>query len=109
MNDYRPDKFNSIFTRFDGARLWAWLHRAEVVAMMETASYLRRPAVEPLSPLLEQEFADQIAMVKVRQMVGHMIRQILEPRGYMLDRSNVQINRDGNLFNFGSSYRRLAL
>ena len=106
MHIYRPDKFDAIFTKFNGPAFWAWLHRTDVIAMMETASYLRRPAVEPLSPLLKEDFGHQVEPVKVRQMIGHMVRQVLETRGYHLDRSNVRITRPGNIFHFGSAYAR---
>lgn len=34
-----------------------------------------------------------------------MVRQIMEARGYLLDRSGVRIRRRGNLFFSGSRYR----
>lgn len=106
MQNYRPDKFEKVFANFEGAQFWEWLNQDDVVAMMQTASYLRRPAVEPLSPLLQNAFGPLISVVKVRQMVGHMVRQILEARGYHLDRSNVRISRKANIFNFGSAYTK---
>ena len=105
---YRPDKFATAFEHLDGAALWEWLHQDHVVLMMETASYLKRPAVEAISPVLEPAFPKVLTSVKLRQMIGHMVRQILESRGYHLDRSNVRIKHKGNLFHFGSAYAKAA-
>ncbi|WGI20897.1 hypothetical protein [Amylibacter sp. IMCC11727] len=101
---YRPDKFANTFAHLDGQSLWTWLHQEHVILIMETASYLRRPAIEPLSPLLKRHCPKVATSVKLRQMIGHMVRQILERRGYHLDRSNVRIKHKGNLFHFGSAY-----
>ena len=104
MLTYRPDSFDKTYVHHNGAGLWRWLQSDEAVAQMETASYLRRPAVEPLSPQLKRLFADQIHSLKARQMIGHMVRQILEARGYHLSRAKVKISRKGNVFGFGSAY-----
>jgi hypothetical protein len=37
-------------------------------------------------------------------MIGHMVRQIMEERGYRLDRSGVRIRRRNNIFFSGSRY-----
>lgn len=105
---YRPDKFASTYDHLNGAQLWDWLHQDHIVLMMETASYLHRPATETLSPLLTQAFPKVVTSVKLRQMVGHMVRQVLETRGYHLDRANVRIKHNSNLFHFGSAYAKAA-
>lgn len=108
MTDYRPDKFAYTYFVNDGHQFWTWLHQDHVLLIMETASYLRRPAIEAISPLLEDAFPEFLKSVKVRQMIGHMVRQILEARGYHLDRANVRIKRSGNAFRYGSAYRKMA-
>lgn len=104
MHVYRPDRFESVFHKFGGNRIWQFLNQDNVIVIMETASYLRRPAIEPLSPLLRLEFSEQLGVTQVRQMIGHMVRQVLENRGYHLDRANVKISRPENVFHFGSAY-----
>jgi hypothetical protein len=106
MHVYRTDKFEKTYHTSNGSDLWEWLNREAIVAIMETASYLRRPAIEPLSPLLAGAFGEALHSVKVRQMIGHMTRQVLEARGYHLDRANVRISRPGNVFHFGSAYSK---
>ena len=103
---YRPDRFAKTIRLPDARKLWHWLQTPEVLTIMTTASYLRRPAVEPLSPLLSDRFPALMSRHTGRQMAGHMIRQVLESEGFHLDRSNVRIDRKTSLFRRGSSYTR---
>ncbi len=59
---------------------------------------------EPLSPYLLSRFGDQIREDRIKQMTGHMIRQVLESRGYRVDWTNVRINREGNIFTSATRY-----
>ena len=106
MFAYRPDKFTATYAQAQGKEIWAFLHRSENLLRMETASYLRRPAVEPLAPYLLSEFGAEVAQRRVKQMIGHMTRQIVEARGYHLKQSNVRITRRGNIFASGSRYEQ---
>ncbi len=101
---YRPDHFAKTYKTHNGPSIWQWLHTPEVVQIMEVASYLRRPAVEALSPYLIAQFGARMRSNSMKQMVGHMVRQVLEQRGYRLDRSNMRIRRPGNIFFSGSAY-----
>ena len=65
---------------------------------------LSRPAAEPLSPGLHAKFGDPVAVDRIKQMTGHMIRQLLENRGYRLDQSGVRITRKGNIFSSATRY-----
>ena len=104
MLSYRPDHFADAFARYDGAALWTWLHSRDVLIRLETAATLRRPAVEALSPLLDSTFGEKMLILKFRQMVGHMVRQVMEAHGYHLRRSNVRISRPKSLYGYGSVY-----
>lgn len=104
MTQYRPDKFAQIYHHANGPALWAFLHRPDNLLRMETACYLRRPAVEPLGPILMAEFGASVGQTRIKQMIGHMVRQILEVKGYRLQHSAVRITRHGNLFFSGSRY-----
>lgn len=108
MTSYRPDKFASAYQTFEGERLWRWLNHPRQVEAMETASYLRRPAIEALSPRLHATFGTLVGSLAVRQMVGHMVRQVMENRGHMVDRANVRIATPGNIFHYGTAYRVAA-
>jgi hypothetical protein len=70
---------------------------------METASELGRPAVEPLSRLLLKKFGKQIRNDRVKQMIGHMTRQVMESEGFSLHTQNLNV-RTGGLFSKASRY-----
>lgn len=71
---------------------------------METATYLGRPALEPLSPYIEARFGAPAFADRVKQMQGHMARQIMERHGHRFDRSGVPITRPGNRFSSAARY-----
>lgn len=103
---YRPDRFARTYATERGHALWNFLNRQDNVMRMETASYLLRPAVEPLAPHLLREFGGEVTQRRIKQMIGHMARQILEARGFRLHQSGVKIRRRGNFFASGSRYIR---
>jgi len=102
---YDAQQFRSTFDTELGSGIWAFLHEHDNLIRMETASYLARPAVEPLSPGLEARFGEPAFEDRVKQMTGHMIRQIKERMGYRLDQSGVRITTTGNRFTSGTRYR----
>ena len=104
MSEYEPSRFASTYERENGREIWKFLNEPENVTRMETATYLSRPAVEPLSPFLLSRFGDRMRADRIKQMTGHMVRQVLENRGYRVDRNNVRINRKGNIFTSATRY-----
>jgi hypothetical protein len=106
-NDYRPGHFENDYRTPLGQELWSWLLNPSSLYRMETASFLERPAVEALAPLLIEKFGDAIKQDRVKQMTGSMIRQIMESRGYQLDRQHVPIPPKRRLvFSSGSRYKK---
>ena len=105
MLRYEPGRFVGTYESSNGAAVWRFLNQADNIIRMETASYLGRPAAEPLSPGLVVRFGAVIGEDRMKQMVGHMIRQILESRGYKLYRSNVRITRGDNIFSSATRYQ----
>ena len=71
---------------------------------MLSASAQGRPAVEPLGVGLMGTFGDQVYGHRVRQMIGHMVRQIMEAQGFVVDRRGVRV-RPANLFVKACTYR----
>jgi len=53
---------------------------------METASYRERPAVEPLSPAYSAASGPGVHQKGTKQMIGRMVRQVMEARSYRIDR-----------------------
>jgi len=104
MNNYNKGTFQNTYDGGNGDAIWEFLNSERAVTMMETATYLYRPAVEPLSNELEQRFGSVVREDRVKQMIGHMVRQIVEARGYRVDRNNVKIRREDNIFKRGTRY-----
>ena len=93
MLTYRPEKFASLYDSELGRRIWTFLTRDDNVARLETASELSKPAVEGIEEQLLAEFREDVLADRVKQMVGHMVRQILEQRDWMLDQTDVKASR----------------
>ena len=104
MFAYNPEKFASLYETHLGQRIWTCLTRPENVARLETASQLSKPAVEGIEEQLLEEFREEILADRVKQMVGHMVRQILEQRDWVLDQSDVKVQSVP--FSKASRYRR---
>ena len=105
MPAYRPDKFLTSFEKLDGAAAWKFLHQKDTLITLQTAVILRRPGVEAIAPALKAAFPNHARKLKFRQMIGHMIRQIMEAKGFTLKRANVRIGHRNALFQYGSVYQ----
>jgi hypothetical protein len=104
MFAYRPEKFASLYESELGQRIWPFLTRPDNVARLETASELGKPAVEGIEEQLLDEFREEVLADRVKQMVGHMVRQILEQRDWVLDQSDVKVQSVP--FSKATRYRR---
>lgn len=104
--DYRQERYKSTFENEGGKEIWDFLNHHENVIRMETATFLSRPAIEPLSPLLLQRFGEGVRKDRIKQMMGHMVRQIMEHNGYVLQQGNVKISSADNIFARASRYAR---
>ena len=102
--DYVPGHFAGPYNSNNGAAIWNFLNEHDNIIRMETATYLSRPAAEPMSPFLLKKFGPDIAADQVKKMIGHMIRQIMEAHDYAFDRSGVRITREGNMFTSAARY-----
>jgi len=104
MLTYRAEQFASLYASPLGQRVWAFLIAADNIARLETASELSKPAVEGIAEQLLAEFREDALIDRVKQMVGHMVRQILEQRGWVLDQTDVKVQSVP--FNKAARYRR---
>jgi len=114
MNDALPDlsdleydaqNFRDLAEAPLGVDIWAFLKRPDNVVRMDTATFLERAAVEPLAPGLVRHFGPEIAQDRLKQMIGHMTRQIMEALGYAIDRQGLRITRE-SLFTSATRYKR---
>lgn len=102
---YDPGRFSDLAETTIGQELWAFLNEHDNLIRMDTASELGRPAVEALATRLVERFGDQVRENRIKQMVGHMARQIMEGRGFALYTQGVKV-RTGDLFSTASRYHR---
>lgn len=91
MRSYNPETFATLYASPLGQALWDFLNKPETIARLETATELGKPAVAGIEEQLLETFGEQVLADRVKQMIGHMVRQILEPRGWILDQSEVKV------------------
>ena len=77
-----------------------FLTRPENIAAMEAVSCVQGAAVEALSDPLIAEFGAEIDQLEVKQMIGYMVREIMESRGYEVV-GRRRIARPTSLFSSG--------
>jgi hypothetical protein len=105
---YRPEHFKDVFNTALGQQVWDFLNEPENVLRMTTASEIGRPAIEAVAPYLEEGFGrDSIAPDRVKQCIGHMVRQILEREGFQVDVQGLRV-RPGTVFSKATRYRLTA-
>ena len=104
MNDFEAGTFEQEYRSPDGQTLWSVLNRADVVARMETASDLGRPALAAVEEILLAELGAVILGHRFKQMAGRMTRKVLEERGFEHEASGIRLNSVP--FYKASRYRR---
>jgi hypothetical protein len=103
MIDYKPHSFAELYNSEFGQRIWAFLNRPEVIEMLEEASRSDKPALEGIA----QAMADEVFYGQRKQMVGHMVRQILEAQGWEHDHYGEKVEAvEVKIFTTASRYRR---
>jgi hypothetical protein len=86
LQPYNPEQFAPHFAKPIGPHLWGFVNRPDMVARMEAASEMGRPAVEGIAEPLIAEFGPPMRQDPLKAMVDHMARQVLEPRGWVVQR-----------------------
>lgn len=104
MPPYEPGVFGQLYKTPRGRKIWAFLNRDNIVMSLETACRLGKPAVKGIEEQILEEFSEAILDNRVKQMIGHMVRQILESRGWVLAQSEVRVS--GVPFIKAARYRR---
>lgn len=87
MFTYKPGNFYvSLYATPIGPQLWDFLNRPETIARLETASELSKPALQGIGEQLLREFGKDVLDKKdIKQMIGDMVLQIMEWRGWEKD------------------------
>ena len=102
---YQPTDFTDAYRAYDGARLWRWLNHPRQIEVMDTATYLQRPAVEALSPHLQLAHGTLVGSRHCRRMIDDMVSQIMRSRGCEVAETRVRIVTPDNLFGWGATFR----
>ena len=99
---YEPWKFIELYKTELGQELWSFLNKTENIIRAETAADLRRTSVEALEKPLNEKFEHQFQNIidedqkkcerkflRLKQMIGHMVGQIMTSQGYIKDKQGV--------------------
>jgi hypothetical protein len=99
---YDPWKFIELYKTMLGQELWSFLSETENIIRAETAADLRRTSVEALERPLNEKFEtlflevlekDRLKgekkLLRFKQMIGHMVGQIMASKGYLKDKQGV--------------------
>lgn len=106
MISYIPHHFSDLFKSKLGGEIWKFLTEWDNIIRMETASKLGHPAVEAIGNEMITVFGKkQVKENRVKQMTGHMIRQILEDSGYVIHQQRVRCRKQ-ELFTSGTRYKK---
>lgn len=101
---YSPGVFAPLAETELGTKLWKFLNGKDNIIRLETATLLSRPALEGVEEQLLTEFGEEIFEDRIKQMLGHMTRQVMENLGYVIDMQNVKMS--GGLFTRATRYKR---
>lgn len=127
MEVFSP-QFKAIIATELGQDILNFLKEEKTIVMMETATYLSRPAVEAIVPALYKRFGTQIEAIeddskhpnqpqnpnnpeninydRLKQTIGHMVKVIMTEHGYEIDQNNVKISEPRNiLFSRATRYK----
>lgn len=96
---YKPSpNFTQLSKEPTAKELWQFLCGRESLIRAETATFLRKPVLEALGPVLQETFeifdegkTDKATFDKYKQLAGSMVRQIMEAQGYKLEKTGVQV------------------
>ena len=113
-------QFQGVIDTNLGRKILAFMNEEKSIVMLETATYLGRPAIEALVPSLEARFGNELKGIadnsnnpenidfdRLKQAIGHMVRVIMEEHGYVIDQNNVKIPDTRNtLFSRATRYKK---
>ncbi len=102
--DHNAGRFSYLADTRTGRALWKFLHEHDSVLMMETATYLGKPALAPMGEPLLERFGAEIKADRWKQLIGHMVRQVMERNGYPHDATGLKVNSP--LFSRASRYKK---
>lgn len=103
LTEFDAGSFSDVSSTQLATDLWVFVNNEMSITAMETASYLKRPAVEGLEWLLIKNFPiDEVRQRRIKQMLGKMVKQVMQARSYEIEK--VAKTLRGKLFKTGTRY-----
>ncbi|MCD4817923.1 MAG: hypothetical protein K8S23_04465 [Candidatus Cloacimonetes bacterium] len=109
--EYNAWKFAKLAKSEFGNKLWEFLNKDKTFIRMETASRLKRPAVEGIAEDLKIKFNKELCALnnsdylRFKQMIGHMVKQVMYYHNYSVFMKNVRVIST-DLFSKGTRYKK---
>lgn len=105
MLRYNPETFANLYETDFGQEMWRFLNEEPTVATMKTAARIKKTPVELIEEALLTRFSDYTAELndRAKQMIGHMVKQVMTAHGYAIDQQNVKIPK--GFFSRGTRYK----
>jgi hypothetical protein len=104
MLEYDAGHFSGLAATRLGSELWPFLSSEPAIRAMETASDLGHPALAGVEEDLIRRFEAAVLEDRTKQMIGHMVKQIMKHCGYVVDQNDVKMNSVP--FSKATRYRR---
>jgi hypothetical protein len=118
MNDFfefTTKTFSSIYETEQGQKIWKFLNEPTSVARMQAVSDVGKPALLAVERFLIGDYQvqerasvkekDKAQFDRLKQMLGAMVRQVMEAHGYKLKSNNVKVP-DSKVFFSASRYTK---
>lgn len=93
-------------------KIWRFLCEGDNIIRAETATFLKKPALEALGPILHSSFdvfnenlVDKSVFDTHKKLSGSMMRQIMEHLGYVIDKTGVQVVNQ-TIFKTATRYKK---
>ena len=85
--------------------LWKFLNQRDQVVRLEVASELGHAAVDGVVIDMERKFDTSLRDKRTKQMVGAMIKRVLESRGWRVGEKGIRV-RLGRRFSVAARYHK---
>ena len=107
---YIPGTFSDIYSLPIGKEIWDFLNSDKIWDRLELTTYLGHPAAEGVGDMLLEKFPVDFGNAsrhkkRIRQAVGHMIRQVMEANGYKVVQDSVKC-RINSVFSVAARYAK---
>lgn len=106
MKNYQAQSFKDIGDSVLGQAIWEYLNSDDARVRLELATRLGHPAVEGIDDILLNLFDQEVKKDRVKQAIGHMVKQVLEESGYEIDKKSVKCGKS-ELFAYATRYKKL--